>query len=434
MRKAISNLVLKLQSQTHLPLWALAKENLIYSLAVGVQPAWGPKARFLRRVINTADRFNAADIILLCAGLYQSVFIWWTVKKGTLRTHESNAFKRIFVGFGAKSEEHLYTDYLSQSQATSLRINHVTHEGMRELGCPSLLSIIYVLARNAIGYSAKLKKATHEVSSNAIDFLVACSLNIGTYAFYRSYWRMAKSRGVDEVTFLASDVPAFACIDEGINTLYLQHGLIALSVLISKFSRINVLTSDEETYLKALLKDVQIIRTAKLRRDNSSKKEVFMFLLSNIFLEHLIAPEPIVQWATRAGLQVVLRPPPNITKEGLADLHRRFPNCLLDDFTIPLHVSLETWAPKFVASWASTGLATALDFGCLPISLCDPFVNDATWNMIYPMQNRVLFWPRDEALMDVANESENVYHSQLMNLCSYQDQCLASIQQGVQNN
>lgn len=429
MRQRISSLALKLQSQTHLPLWALAQENLIYSVAVGVKPAWGPRARFVLRVMRLAHKIHAADIVLLCVGLYQSVFIWWTVKKATFRTRESKAFKRIFVGFGASSEEYLYTDYLSQSQVPSLRISEATHEGVRELGCPSLLSVIYVLARNAIGYSAKLKKATHEVSSNAVDFLVACSLNIGTYAFYRSYWRIAKSRGVDEVTFLVMSVPALACVDEGLRTVYLQHGLIPLSILIPKVNRIVTLTSDEECYLRASLKEVQILRTAKGGRDNSCKKNILLLLSPNVFIEERsIIFEPLVQWATRAGLQVVIRPTPNVTKDGLADLHRRFPNSLLDDLTIPLHVSLEAWVPKFVASWTSTGLAVALDYGCLPISLCDPLVNDATWNMIYPMQNRVLFWPRDEALMEDAIKSDDLYYAQLMNLCSYQDQCLISIQ------
>jgi hypothetical protein len=378
--------------------------------------------------MRIADKIRAADIVLLGIGLYQSLFLWWTAKGGTFRTRESNAVRRIFVSFGGNSEDHLYRDYLSQSHAPSLRISQVTLEGAREFGAPSLLSIFSILARNAIGYSAKLKKATHEVSSNAVDFLVACSLNIGMYAFYRSYWRMAKSRGVEEVTFVSSDVPAFACVDEGIKTVYLQHGLIALSILIPKVSRIDVLTSDEETYLKALLKDVQIIRTPKCQAKNSSKKNIFMFLVLTIFPERLVASQPLVQWAMRAGLQVVIRPTPKVTQEELIDLHSRFPDCVFDDPTIPFHVSLGRWAPKFVAAWTSTGLATALDYGCLPVSLCDPFANDATWNMIYPMQNRALFWPRDEALMANAIKSANVYYARLMTLCSYQDQCLASIQ------
>ena len=47
MKDKISDLVSKLQSQTHLPFWSLSNEIAIYSMAIGSKPAWGKKTKLL---------------------------------------------------------------------------------------------------------------------------------------------------------------------------------------------------------------------------------------------------------------------------------------------------------------------------------------------------------------------------------------------------
>lgn len=427
-RKKISKLVVKLRSQEHLSLWALANEKVIYSVAVGEKVLWGPKTQILVYLMNIACKIKAANLIIFLVGFSRAIFIWRTVKGKSFKAHTSAKFKKIFAGFGASSEEYLYIDYAKRQQEPPLQINWVTHEGLQKLGCPSLILIFSILARNSFGHANKLKSAIHEISSNEVDFLTVCALNVGLYSFYRSYFRMAKSRGIEEITVLAPDMPAFASVDEGIKTFYLQHGLMSISVLFPKINRIDAITIDEANYLQATLPDVQIVRINKEIKDHHIKNNILMILSPNVLQgNHLIASVKLSEWALTMGLRVVIRPTQRATTDELIAIQKKFLHSLLDDITIPLHCSLEKWNPKFVVSDWSTGLATALDYGCLSISLYDNIINDFKWNnMIYPMRNRVLFWPRDISLIESVIHSEKDYFSQLMLLRNHQDKCFDS--------
>ena len=434
MRERISRLTLKLQSQSYLPLWALTNENVIYSYAMGKKSSWGPKTRILLFLMTISYKLKISDLLLFCVGLYRALSIWWKVKKNQFKKQKLNNPKRIFAGFGATCEESIYADYIRRSQEPSGRVNWVTAEGISEFGCPSLISILNALIRNTFGHSAKLRYAIPEISLNTIDFLMVCALNVGVYSFYRPYWLGAKIQGINEVTFLAPDIIALACIDEGIKSIFLQHGLMALSIIIPKFNRIDVLTSDEERYLLASRKGVEILKiNTEIRADNA-KNNILMLLSPNVYLKDNLMVQKLVQWAIKIGLEVVIRPAPNVTKNQLAVLKTRFFQSSFDDHNVLLNVSLEKWNPKLVVSWRSTALVTALEYGCLPISLCDPLANDVTYAMIYPLKNRVLFWPRDEALIEDSVQSQHIYHLQLNNLRNYSDDgLLASMQDGTRN-
>ncbi len=94
----------------------------------------------------------------------------------------------------------------------------------------------------------------------------------------------------------------------------------------------------------------------------------------------------------------------------------------------PLKDSFEHWNPKIVASWASTGLATALNYNSIPLSLESEDADNFIWNvMMYPMQHKVLFWPNDMSFLEMALQSEVSFKMQLTRLCNYQDSLLTSV-------
>ncbi|EKD71470.1 MAG: hypothetical protein ACD_46C00181G0035 [uncultured bacterium] len=426
-RRKISQFTLMLQSQTQLPLWSLANEKVIYSIAVGETPIWGPKTRILRHIMAIAYKFYLSDFLIFIIGSIQSFFIWWNVKKNTFSKQNKMAFKRVFAGFGASSEEYLYEKYVNQSQDLTLRINWTKHKGLSELGCPSFLSILFMLTKNSFGYTSKLKQAQQEISANRLEFLTVCALNIANYAFYNSYWRIAKQQGIQEAAFVTPDILSVACIDVGINSIYFQHGLLALSILIPKFKRIDVLTQEEENYLKNSLKDVQINKMIHVINTKNTKNKVLLVLSINVFQqERLLACESLFQWAKEKGLQIVIRPTSRATKDDLKTLSTNIPEALIDDVTVPLEESLKKWNPKIVAAWTSTGLVTALEHEYLPISLFDPSVKEVWCNMIYPLKDRVLFWPRDRLLIESSMQSEENYAAQIFNLLQYQNLILES--------
>ncbi len=420
-KKKVFVLTQKLRMQPDVALWKLANENVIYSVAMGRKTVWGPRLSILCRVMELADKINTADFIIFFVGMLRATAIWWSVKKRLFtrkKIKKNSSFDNVFSGFGASSEEYLYVDYISQSKGNTLRINWATQGGVHHLGCPSLADILCLVFQNAFGQTNKLKNSIDEVSSNAVDFMTVCAANIAAYSFYRSFWKMAKWQGVKEVATLALDVPAYACVDEGISTIYLQHGLMALSILIpEKLDCINALTADEELFFKATSGVGRINRVINIAGDIGERNDVLMMMSMNVFQEErLLACEPLIQWAEKIGLQILIRPTPAVTRENLNLLLKRIPGSLCDNLADPLSVSFEKWRPKLVTAWTSTGLATALDYGCLPISLCNPEDNDLWGNMIYPMKERVLFWPRDKGLIEAAIQSKEVYCSQLKTL------------------
>lgn len=416
-RKKIFNFVRKLQFQIGVPLWSLANESVIYALSKGKKPVWGSKIRILHKIMRFADKLKLGDCLIFCVGLMRASTIWWSIKKKA-PSQKILTYKRVFAGFDAAPEEYLYADYLKQSQEPSLRINWVTHSGLEKLGCPSIINIISLLIKNAFGHTVKLTNALPEISSNKIEFLTICALNIGQYAFYRAYWRMAKSREITTVTFIAPDIPAFACIDEKLESIFHQHGLMTACLLMSKFDRISVLTKEEKQYLQSLLKNTTIDLVPK-QIVNQQKNNVLMILSPNLYdKQQLKICDSLVQSARKFNLQIVMRPTTKATPEELIRLSERIPGILLDDIVKPLEESYKKWCPKWVAATWSTGLVTALDFGSLPISISDSDTNEVWNHMIYPMKHKVLFWPKDQVLLEQTLQIENFYQEQLDNLQS----------------
>lgn len=423
-RQKISLLARKLQSQTQVPLWSIANEKVIYALAVGQKIPFGPRTQRLAAIMKLAYRMRLSDMCIFLIGFLHVCLLWFRLKKQTAVT--PMPIKRIFAGFGASSEEYLYADYLRQSIQPAVRINWVSLDGMNHIGCPSLLSIIRELWQHAIGQTAKIKRAIPDIAEHPIVYLTVCAVNIGMYAMFRPFWRLAKSRGVDEATFLVLDMPAFAAIDEGIHTIYLQHGLMKFNILVPKLDRMDVLTPIEEAYFRQAAPHTIVKRMREpVECKSTPKNHVLMVMSLNVKHEHRLQQcQSLVQWAEKSGMTIVIRPTRVVNPAELAVLSQYMPQAVIDDYTLSLEESFNKWQPKVVSAWSSTGLATALDYGCLPVSLYHPD-DDEIWDeMIYPMHRKVLFWPRDALLLDKSVQSESDYVMQIQALDGYQE-CVA---------
>lgn len=426
-RKKISCFVLELQSQSEVPLWSLASEILVYAAALGEKPAWGPRSSCFRRFMVVANKLKLADILICVIGFFSVIRIWLQVKKTRLVLEkEVSPFKSVFAGFGASPEEYLYRDYLERAQQKVLRINWVTQAGLGGLPKPSLFSLCSLLIRTAFGHCSNLTKLASVISEIGVykdDFLMICAFNIGQYVFYREYWKQAKLAGIEEVAFLAPANPMFACVDAGLKTVFLQHGLVGLSIVVPEVQKIIVLTQDELCYFKSSFKNTEVCLRDSFIKIDGSKRKVIMILSVNTFLqERLRTIESIVQWAKIVGLQVLIRPTPCVTPSELATIQTHLPDVWLDDITKPFSESLLQWSPQFVAAWTSTSLADALSYGILPISFFDPVKNDALWNMVYPFKQRVLFWPRDKLVINSSFLSEEHYASEVLRLRNAPDE------------
>ena len=244
-RKIISRFTLRLQNQAEVPLWALLQEDVIYAAAMNETAIWGPKGNIVFRLMRLGQKCHLTDILLFCIGFKKMFSFWRKVKKQKVG-NKKNCPKRVFVGFNAASEEFFYEQYTKQSTLPSARINIITGSGLCEIACPNLFQLILELVKLSYRHTKKLRNGIHEIASNLNEFLTISALNISDYAFYRVFWRMAKLHGVIEADFLAPNIAAIACVDEKINTVYTQHGLMILTVPVPKIDQINVITSFDE--------------------------------------------------------------------------------------------------------------------------------------------------------------------------------------------
>lgn len=413
-QQAIIKLTIKFQNQIKLPLWALANEHLISAIALNEKPAWGVKKEFVSRLMQIACKIKLADLVILGVGFYQIRLIHQMAYRSsqTQKTQQTH-FKFVFAGFGASSEEYLYHNYARESSEPLLRINWATQEGISRLGKINRLRAIFKLISNTWGYSRKCRNALPEMSNYLADLLTTCALNAGPYTFYQLCWNMAKKNGLQEIAFLAPDMAAFAAIDQNIKTKFLQHGLLGQNILIPKFSIIQPLTEEESDFFQRLYSDIKLIKSYKKIKKINSHQNIAIILSPNTFnvsLGENIEPMfDFAQWAKSSGIKIVLRPTIKITRIELNDLKDKFPDTVIDDPNTPLTQSFENWKPKFVLSWRSTGLAIALQYGIIPISFFDQNTNNKAWNMIYPMKNRVLFWPIDKTIIEKCICSQEHY-------------------------
>lgn len=420
-REAISKFVYQLQNQKIVPAWTLSSEEAIYSVAVGKAVAWGPRASRLRSLLTLADKLMLADLLLLLMGSWVATKLWWKVRKDARGRLGVRRIDRVFAGFGANSEEKLWERYCNMPGMPPLRINQSSCEGMSCIGRPNLFSIYRVLVREVLGYSAKLRLLISVPAQNRPDFMTACGMNAGIYAFNKEYWEMARDSCVTEVTFLAADIPAFACVDAGMATTYLQHGLISLTNLMPRFSKIEVLTSDEEKYLKCVYGDVDISRVAGDDRITGAKRNAMLLLSVDDTQGRLITAKRLIDWANKTGVSVTVRPVPSLREDALTRLRSHLPGVCFDADSLSMEDSIVRYNPKFIVAWTSSALATALSYGCIPVSLCDPDEHDGINNMIYPMQHRALFWPRDEHIMNMVVSTEKKLFDNIRRLREYRD-------------
>ena len=124
------------------------------------------------------------------------------------------------------------------------------------------------------------------------------------------------------------------------------------------------------SYLRGLFPSNEVFFVPTKVEDSKQKANALMILSPNISMnERLVEMQSLVQWAIDNQLQVIIRPTIKVTDDECTTIREKYPMAIMDDVKVSLTNSFEHWQPKIVASWASTGLATALDYGFISLSL-----------------------------------------------------------------
>lgn len=380
--------------------WILANGSLINNVCIhGKPPSYGPRGRNIRRMFGWL-RFSWLALFAFRAVGAIGVFQWWR-KAGSVNRLPENPF-RLFVGFGAGPEERMWKMFLAEDKVPAVRVDQTVPATFGALHRPRLRRLLATAWEKAGEAYYLIANSDHEwVVANRLDFLTFACMRDGQYAFFFEWWRDMNTKCIGKTVFISADTPAFACLDAGSREVeFHQHGCLRRSVLMPQFPVLQVLTEEEEDYLKRLLPgstfrlvrpEVQItghdrlLLIASVYDDNERHKAAELQKLEEVF-----------SWAESRGLDVKIRPHP-CEDPGFWRLH--FPSAVIDASDASFEDALLRLRPLIVLSWFSTALIDAQLRGVVPISISSANCQHVQ-DMIFPLHSHCLRWPEQKSVLD----------------------------------
>ena len=309
----------------------------------------------------------------------------------TIKNDSHKVAKRIFVGFYASAEPHIFKEYSD----SAIYINSASYENFNIISKPSLFYSIKLLLTFSFGYSKKLNKSS--LNHNANYFLTVCAVNIGLYCFFRSFWHQAKSSmSIEEIIFLAPEISSYAAVDERIHTKLIQHGIFELGILFPQFNEVKALCDYEASYLESILntRNIYVSKYTIIHQSNTA-----LIVLQDSFTidTNISIMASLINHFKECGWKIVIRTHRKINTNQLDYIYTMFPDVLMANDSQPFAQALQMYEPKVIVSWFSSCIIEAENYGITAISLCNSDIIDKLDQIIlYPMKEKLLFWERDK--------------------------------------
>ena len=330
-----------------------------------------------------------------------------------------------FIGFGAGSEEQMFSRYCAGHGGLVARLDQTNPASFAQWGRVGLEQGLHSLAVACTAARRAIAALPAELVPWRNDFLVHIGIGIAHFAYMRAWCaliRNDKALQLQELAFAAADTNAFAAAAMKLPIAYLQHGLI-FHLVLPDFARIEALTKDEADYFKRALPQAAISfnRQYPVLPVSQLKGPV---LLASIYFEeaYLQLVLPLLQWARDNGIPVVVRPHPR-EKPGFWSTLKDQYGLIIESPVDGFSETIARLRPRLVVSWFSTVLADSLQQGVIPVSVCaddDP----AVAAMVYPLFQRCLRWSHDAGLIGQLMKDDELYSTVLAGLsASPGEQC-----------
>lgn len=361
--------------------WAVAEEQVAEAELAG-RLAVGEGKRGLRA------RHVARFALVFFHCLARTACLW--VSSLRIKSWNEEEFS-LLVGFGGGAETSIY----SQLAAGRSDLKYIVTPHLEELAAISrprflclCVEVIRALLDLAHAYSVLgwamfpvLPAGRHASRARSVAWCRACLRD--------------SAKRLSSVTVVSIDEVSHAlaecCVDR---VQFHQHGLLKRTVALAPFARIVCLTAEEKENFES--RSSAVVSLAEVQRVLPDR-DATCAILGLVYLptDRLRVVEPFLRFLDGLGVTVIVRHHPSTSDmEGREWLGRY----VVDDASRTFLESLKTYRPTLVVSWFSTTLALALRAGILPVCVSDP--DEAVFDqMIYPMRERVLFWPRDERLI-----------------------------------
>jgi hypothetical protein len=410
----------KMPPQLH---WAVADSLLLISIGRHQPVARGRAGTRLGTLVKLFDRFGLVYPLLLAVGSFELTRLLLQQGRkselpGSAGPNPAGQYPAsLFVGFCAGSEETLFAGYCSEKAAPVARIDQTKVETMGQWHRVGVIQALGALKHSLTLARQGMASLPNEYNPWKLDFLTFVGMRLGYYSFTSAWFSQLKANSpeIKEICFLAADTSAFAAVNTGQRTRYLQHGMIRHSLILPDFTYVDTTTHYEALHFQQRLPRAKV-RLTRLVALPMPRRTFGTVLVASTYATHqeMCRILPFLEFAAQLGMNIHVRPHPAEDRSfwQAADLPS---SVRMEDSDISFDAALDRLRPSLVVSWFSTTLVDALYRGLIPVSVSaidDQNIQD----MVYPIIRHCLHWPSDRDQLENVVSDEHIYDSTLARL------------------
>lgn len=409
--RQISEALYKLPIRYH---WVLADSALLQAIASNKPVVRGVQGSRLSGLVNISQHIGLIWPLLWLVSIVELIRLLRRQRKSTQNgvCQGQDYPAHFFVGFGAGPEEHLFKQYCEKHAGKVGRLNQIKVESYAVWHSVSIVSGLRSLLQALSVARMAVAALPIELASRRADFFTYVGMRVGYYAYMRAWFEALKVKAnsqLEGIAFLSADTAAFAAVDAGLPTSYLQHGMTRHSTLLPAFIRVEALTADEAAHIRHRLPGSQVTVDSQARFAIVPSQMAKAILIASIYGDHkYFAPiVPFIGWINARKVSVRVRPHPceNSTFwhgyeiDGIVTIEKN---------DADFFEAISRLRPRLVVSWFSTAMEGALRCGVIPVSICADDDRNVV-DMVYPLFRRCVRWPQDEQVIDRLLEDDEYY-------------------------
>lgn len=414
----------RLQQLPPLYQWVVADSLLLQAIAHGRPVQRGSAGTRLNKFVRLFARIRLVYLLLFFVGALELAKLLLR-QGGKAVPGEKSGFDPsprqypafFFVGFGAGPEEQLFTNYCAEKKSPVARIDQIKVESMAHWHRVGVMKAVGSLFSSLITLRQAMAGLPVECLPWKLDFLTFAGMRLGYFSFVSAWFKQLKANApkVTEVCFLAPDTAAFAAVDAGLPTCYLQHGLNRHSLVLPDFYRIDALTHDEVIHFHKRLPKARIQLTRPDLPPVSPRLPPCI-LVASVYGQHdeLRRILPFLEFASHLGMAIHVRPHPREDRSFWQAANFPF-EVSMEEQDANFDEALDRLRPSLVVSWFSTALVDALYRGVITVSVSardDQNIQD----MVYPLFRHCLHWPSDQPVLKKIVSDPVAYETTLTRL------------------
>lgn len=398
-----------------LPGWIFSGPPLL-ALSQGVEPSFGPRGRYFKMLFRVFGNTFVSLMVVRLVMLVTVVQNWCSclrVRPDPVPTEV------VFVGFGAGAEREMVTRLRSESPGKVPHIDQTCPASLALVARPSLWRMIcYAWSVPKKVFMSLAECECTLVRGHLGIWLPTAAIRVKDFILFKAWFDNLPAT-ITRLVFISADVPAFAVLSArkipGVPEVeYWQHGFLQKSIIFPAFDRVEVLTVPESRYLEACLPGRVRIKEVKTGiRNNYRAVIVFASIYNTAEFDkedHIPILKELFEWAATLNVSVILRLHP---RESDNFWRTHFPDQPIDRDSESFDDCLDRHCPQFVFSWFSTALIDALRRGHLPCMITAG-TSRVLDDMIFPLAEIALHWPRDMELIGKASNDQRLYRKELI--------------------